>query len=291
MPRRSNRRKKVSFSTDSEASPEPKRIKMADQVTPAQASTTASTSDVMNDILQKLTALTSKVEKISSVEEKLTELQKSVEFVSKSFDDFKKDIDNVKSLTTQLKQDNESLQGQLQATQRELTVTREELNELQQYSRRNNIEISGIPQHEGENTDDIVMKIAGAVGVKVTPEDIDISHRLPRRHQDQRGQVQHPPIIVKFTRRTIRNKIYYSRQQLKDKTPRQLHLDDQSTNRIYINENLTPTTKRLFHQVNERRKHLKWKFIWTSNGKIYVRKNEDAESIMISSLQSVNRIV
>ncbi|XP_070573064.1 uncharacterized protein [Ptychodera flava] len=159
-----------------------------------------------------------------------------------------------------------------------------------QYSRRNNIEIHGIPQRNGEDTNDIVVRVAAAVGVDITPSDIDISHCLPSRQNQTQQRHQTPAIIVKFVRRSVRNSIYYARKNLRGQTPNQIRVGDNNTNNIYINENLTPPMKRLFHQVNERRKQLKWRFIWTSNGKIFTRKDETSEVITVPSAKAMNRI-
>ncbi|XP_070543753.1 uncharacterized protein [Ptychodera flava] len=202
----------------------------------------------------------------------------------------KKEIKEIQLDTVQLKANNDRLQDQLTVTQRELSNTQEELHDLQQYSRRNNIEIHGIPQRNGEDTNDIVVRVAAAVGVDITPSDIDISHRLPSRQNQTQQRHQTPAIIVKFVRRSVRNSIYYARKNLRGQTPNQIRVGDNNTNNIYINENLTPTMKRLFHQVNERRKQLKWRFIWTSNGKIFTRKDETSEVISVSSAKAVNRI-
>ncbi|XP_070557223.1 uncharacterized protein [Ptychodera flava] len=138
------------------------------------------------------------------------------------------------------------------------------------------------PHSQTENKD-----IQTAVGVDVTKNDIDISHRLPRRqsHNREESSPPPPPIIVRFVRRSTRNQLYYARKHLRGKTPHQLHLGN-STNNIYVNENLTTTAK----AKNERRKQLNRKYIWTSNGKIFTRKDSSSEVIMIPSLKNINRI-
>ncbi|XP_070546414.1 uncharacterized protein [Ptychodera flava] len=244
----------------------------------------------LSEIMETLALLGKQIEKISSVENRLSDPQKSVTYVSEYFENFRKEIKEIQLDTVQLKANNDRLQDQLTVTQRELSNTQEELHDLQQYSRRNNIEIHGIPQRNGEDTNDIVVRVAAAVGVDITPNDIDISHRLPSRQNPNQERHQPPAIIVKFVRRSVRNSIYYARKNLRGQTPNQIRIGDNNTNNIYINENLTPTMKRLFHQVNERRKQLKWRFIWTSNGKIFTRKDETSEVISVSSAKAENRI-
>ena len=49
------------------------------------------------------------------------------------------------------------------------------LNNLEQYKRKNLLEIHGIPQDAYSDTDAVVMKVAEALNITVEPEDIDIS--------------------------------------------------------------------------------------------------------------------
>ncbi|XP_070531550.1 uncharacterized protein [Ptychodera flava] len=230
----------------------------------------------LEDIQAALRTLTVKMDKVLGMEDKLQDLQKSVTYVSNSFDEFNKQL--------------QILTGENKDLKEQLTKTTIELNDLQQYTRRNNLEISGIPQQDNENTDDIVVKVAAAAGVRISSDDIDISHRLPRRtRRNSQDQHQPAPIIVKFVRRTIRNKIYSSKKLLKDKTAR--HIGAATNYRIFINENLTPTNKQLFYQTNQLRTAKQWKFIWTNNGKIYTRKTTDDPAIHIATSKDLCRIV
>jgi len=54
------------------------------------------------------------------------------------------------------------------------------LDDLEQHSRTNSIEIVGIPESIREN-EGAVLKIANASNVRVKPEDIGICHRVKRK--------------------------------------------------------------------------------------------------------------
>ncbi|XP_077978266.1 uncharacterized protein LOC144433778 [Glandiceps talaboti] len=230
----------------------------------------------LDTIQATLLTLTAKVDKLTAMENNIRELQKSITYVSNSFDDFAKQLQSLRNENKDLKD--------------KLANTTKEVNELHQYTRRNTLEISGIPEDGNEDTDNIVVKVAEIVGVNVSPDDIDISHRLPQRPSRQsNGQRKPATIIVKFVRRSLRNKLYSSRKNLKGKTTRNIGVT--SNNRIYINENLTSTNKQLFFQVNQLRNEKHWKFIWTHNGKIYVRKNVGDPAIIVATIRDLDRIV
>ena len=85
--------------------------------------------------------------------------------------------------------------------------------DMEQYSRRECLEIRGIAedQHYEEDTNDIVVKVAGLLGVEIDEQDISVSHRLPKPKQSDSP----PTIIAKFVRRDVRDQVYKSRKNLK----------------------------------------------------------------------------
>ena len=107
------------------------------------------------------------------------------------------ELGRVKKASKQQKNDIEDLQ--------------ENLDELEQYTRKNSLEFHGIPEDVGISTDEIVCKVAQAVGVEVESEKIEISHRLNRKKGIK-------PIIAKFANHKDKAKCYKARIRLKDVT-------------------------------------------------------------------------
>lgn len=225
----------------------------------------------LDSIQLTLQQLTLKMSKLDTFEDKLEDMRKCVEYVSNFFDNFTEQIDDLRRENTDLRH--------------QLNTAYNEINDLQQYTRRNNIEISGIDEKQDEDTDKIVMSVAAAVGVNISQSDIDISHRLPRR-SDQANKPS--PIIVRFTRRTVRNKIYQQRKHLRT-NPTKI-IGNTNTNSVYINENLSPFNKRLFYLTNCRRKEANYKFIWTNNGKIFTRKSPGETAVHIATHKDIDKI-
>ena len=110
------------------------------------------------------------------------------------------------------------------------------LDELEQYSRKNSVEIHGIPEDIGISTNEVICKVASAVGVEIAPENIEISHCLYRKKGTK-------PIIAKFPNHKDKAKLYKARVQLKNLTLYALFPSYSATGlagqRIFINENLT----------------------------------------------------
>ncbi|PFX16152.1 Heterochromatin protein 1 [Stylophora pistillata] len=86
------------------------------------------------------------------------------------------------------------------------------LNANEQYSRRDTLEIQGIPDIADDNPTQLVIETARLTDVELEPNDISIAHRLLLKN----GQSQ-CKIIVKFTRRTKRDEVFNACKKLKSK--------------------------------------------------------------------------
>ena len=115
-----------------------------------------------------------------------------------------------------------------------------QMEELAQYVRRDCLEISGIEPIAACTCEDIVTSIGKAIGVPIAKEEISTVHRVPSYKADAP-----PKIIVKFTRRDMRNRFYGYRRKLANKKVKDLpDLNLTSTEVVYISESLTPYTRR-----------------------------------------------
>ena len=218
--------------------------------------------------------------KIDSMTTNFIELKKSVEFLDKKYEDVLSQLRLANERNMQQSQKLNELESALENERKinqEATATFES---LAQYLRRDSLEISEIPLSEDYSTNDIVTVIA--VGKAINVSDISTSHPLPSYNSDAP-----PKIIVKFTRRDVRNVYYASRRKLiKIKTNELPDLGVTERVNIYISESLTPF-KKLFGAVNSVKKRLRWKHIWTQNGRIFVKEAERSKPIYIDSYKDL----
>ena len=61
--------------------------------------------------------------------------------------------------------------------------------------------------------------------------------------------------------------------------------------KLFINENLTQERKRLLWLTKQSARSANYLYIWTMNGKIYVRKNSDSPAIMIQSKNDLSKLI
>ena len=138
--------------------------------------------------------------KLDNLNNGFQEFKRLVDFVNRKYDD----------VLVQLKQANKKIQRQgtsLRQMRKDLDDATKQAQDamngfenLAEYLRRDCLEISGVPPSESYTCNQLVMAVGQAIGVQVKEGDISTSHPLPIFKEDAP-----PKIIVKFTRRDMRN--------------------------------------------------------------------------------------
>ena len=115
---------------------------------------------------------------------------------------------------TKLTEENLSLRNALDQSRLRINILYEEkddlwdsLDSLELYSRKNSLEIHGVPREACPSTEEVVLKIADALDVDIDSRSIEISHRTQRKNSDA--------MIVKFQSHKDKVKMYKSRTKLK----------------------------------------------------------------------------
>ncbi|CAB4022503.1 Hypothetical predicted protein [Paramuricea clavata] len=162
------------------------------------------------------------------------------------------------------------------------TNLRELQDEFEQYGCRECLEIRGILQLQGENTNEIIVKISLKVGVVIKEEDISISHCLPV--QGRNANNFNPAIFCKIYETS------HTQYKLKDLATRDMGYSRSTPSKIFIVECLTKRKKELFKVCLQAKRDKGCCFLWTLYGKIMMRKDESSEAVTISSLQQLDGI-
>ena len=91
-----------------------------------------------------------------------------------------------------------------------------EFDEHQQYSRRNCLVITGLPETEGDDTDTIIRNLfLNKLGINMDIYQIDRSHKLGPRHCRDDHTLINRPIIVKFATYRYRKTVFNAKKMLK----------------------------------------------------------------------------
>ena len=117
----------------------------------------------------------------------------------------------------------------------------------EQYSRRPNLRIQGLPE-QGDGTTD----------------DIERSHRLGPK-TDREGRPRTRVTIVRFRSERVRDTVFRARTVLKN------HNKQHSDAQVYLNEDLTARRASMAFETRKLKQQKKILDCWTATGKVFVK--------------------
>lgn len=205
------------------------------------------------------------------------DIEKSLEFVTSQYESLNLKVNSLEK------------EGKNYCTKIDLLENK--IEEMTRQSFQTKIEIKNVPLESPESQQDLLGKVLTISSLlKIdTSSQIRNVQRLPSKSQNNK------PIIVEFTNPISRNNFLHSvkkfNSQFKDKKLSTSHLGLSGPHKpIYITELLTPKTKRLFYLTRELNKNKVFKFCWTVNGRIYLRKEEGTQQIHVRSEEQLQEI-
>lgn len=241
--------------------------------------------DLRSILDEKLAPIKSEV---SELRGQLEETNKFLDLANAKYEEAMNTLSKHNEVQKEITAENKILKSAMQSLEGKVYRMQAELNDIEQYSRRECLEIQGIPLPKdgghAEDTNQIITKIGELMSVEIDEVDISVSHRLPVS-RNYKGNRSEPAIIAKFVRRDVKEQFYRARKELKNLTTKDLGYD--ISNNIYINESLTESNKALFKECVKAKKEMGFTFIWTSNGKIFLRKDEHSPVIHIKSKDDI----
>lgn len=217
---------------------------------------------------------------LDALNDRCMNIEKSQPFLSDKYDQVIQSLQNTKKQIRITESNIKKQDDAIYSNQEGIDELFGMMDELQQYSRRDCLEITGIPKLPNEQPNNLISEVGALVGVEINSDDISIAHRLP---DSKNGKDR---IIVKFLRRGKKDDIYKIRKKLTKKTIKDLpsvtamiEETDIQSKRIFINESLTPYRRKLLGMINTFKKENNFKFLWTVNGKIFLKEQETSNTL------------
>ena len=158
-----------------------------------------------------------------------------------------------------------------------------EVSDMNQYNRRLNAMVGGIPKTENENVEDKVVELFNAMeGVSIEKSDISIAHRMP-----ESSPTNPPDIIVRFMTRKKQKLVYENRKNVSN-IPRSRLSYPANPKRVFISENLSKMNNEIFYNARQLKKQGIIKYAWTKHGKVHIRQYADSEAIKINTMKELD---
>lgn len=160
------------------------------------------------------------------------------------------------------------------------------IEDMEQYSRNNCVEIHGIPQEPTEDVVNVVKEVGKALDMKITDEMIDACHRLKKR--PGAGNQQTPGIVVKFVRRIDKEELMRKRRIKHNFSTRHMNLAMDLP--VFINESLSPARRRLFVLAREVKRSKNFKYLWVRGGKVFLRREDGAPVVHVTCQADLSKL-
>ena len=202
-----------------------------------------------------------------------------------NFKQQKGELINFETALAKTQKQQDDMEIQLAAARRKINDQESEIAELydlqdalEKYTRKNSLEIHGVPESAYTSTEEVVFKLAESLNVDINPNDVEISHKLHRKGIK--------PIIVKFQSHKVKSRMNKERAKLKhvrvaDLYPGSTAATRIESERIYLNENLTSYRRDILKQANQKRKDGLLTSAWAMDGKIFVKTSPEGRPIRI----------
>ena len=202
------------------------------------------------------------------------------------------------ALVQGLRRELRGVKEDLKRMQGDLDECYDKLDDLEQYSRKNNLRFDGVPESDLENTHEVILETCNNVlslEDPITLSDISNSHRLPAPRNAEAEA--HRPLIVKFTNNRARRRVFDARRILKDvnaalryKRPSEPGTEDDDdyepfetitlSRKIFMNEDLSGARLKLAFEARQLKRTGKITDTWVIDGKIKIK---DLKNVILTA--------
>lgn len=178
-------------------------------------------------------------------------------------------------------------QNKIKNLEAELTSVELDVDNMNRLSRLNNLILDGIPVYKNENNKffyQVVEGIANYLGVEMSYYDINTAFRLPKNKDSHI-----PSIIIGFHSKLIRDNVY--NQYLKKRVMKLSDVNSNgSSNRLYLNEHLTPKYSKLIRNAKDMKLTGAIVKVYSRNGIPMVVPDGQSTAVKIFSNEDLDKI-
>lgn len=163
-----------------------------------------------------------------------------------------------------------NLKNQLQNQESMLWEHKHDIECNNQYHRRNNLELSGIPNSIDDNELEVkTIEVLKKIDVTVNLQDIEACHRLPAKNGKNKK------VIVRFTNRKICSKALKNKKKLPKLDLADLNLDP---TKLFISENLNKYFQRIGFECRQLKREKLIHSYKFQNEAFFIKYSEESDS-------------
>ncbi|KAF9405079.1 hypothetical protein HW555_014025 [Spodoptera exigua] len=224
---------------------------------------------------------------LQPIKEQMDKMDKSMLFMNSQYEDLLKEYCASKETVKELQKENLEMKMCINDLS-------SRVNQLEQQTRSifQNIEIQCLPEKKQENLLQIVTQLSKVVGSGIVDSDIKYCTRVAKQSSTNSRprsivvQLASPRTRDQFLAATI--KYNKSNPDNKLNTSHLGYAGPKSP--IFITEHLSTTNKALHTAARIKAKELGYQFVWVRGGRIFIRKEQESEHILVRSKDTLNKL-
>lgn len=222
---------------------------------------------------------------ITTLKNEVTSFRETVNLISHNYEGLKQNLEKKTELISQL-QDN------FQALKYSNIDVNDRLDKIEQHSRGANLEIQCVPEQPSENLITIVQQLAKTVSFELKENDI---HLCTRTAKMDPNNSRPRSIVLKLNSPRTRDSFLAATIKFNKKHPGEKlhsnHLGIPGISRpVFVGEHLSPRNKELHRAARLKAKEKDYKFVWVRGGRVFVRKSERDQAVVIKDLNQIDNL-
>lgn len=174
-----------------------------------------------------------------------------------------------------------------------LIIIDDKIEELEKSIIKTSLELRNVPKKPKENKEDLfgyAAKLCREIGCNFQQADVRDVYRLPSKRENKSAS-----IVIEMSTSLMKTRLLnHIKQYNIDNPTNNLNSGNlgftNPTEQIYASEHLTPKTKRLLFLARDFKKSAGYKYVWTTSGRVYLRKEEGGQYIMIKNEAQIQEL-
>lgn len=239
------------------------------------------------DIMEMLKNTISPLDnRLQSVERSLSDIKQQNSDIKSSNIEIEKSIDFIKNQIIDFEGKISKLEKEHSSTKVFIAELEDKMENLERLNRKTSIEIRGVPKRAKENKSDILGMIANLtkiIRLESTTTNIKDVYRLPSKNSATTST-----IVVEFTNIFTKDSFLRGTRQYNNEHKNSMlnsnHLGmEGALSPIYFSDHLTSKSRRLHFLARDFAATEHYRFCWTANGRIFLRKEEGAKHVLVKN--------
>lgn len=231
------------------------------------------------------------VEQLNKIQNSLTVMQGEISEIKKTNSEIEKSLDFLYEKHNDLNIKFASLEHKSSSHELRIKELEYALEEQTRKSVLNVLEIRNVPHKEKETQTEllnIVNTVFTEISAEVSTSEIQDIRRLPSKTEKKTILVTLNSVILK--RKILMSAKAYNTKNKKNKLNSSIVNSDSPSEPLYVDEHLTPKAKRLYYLGRQLSKSGEFKYCWTSNGRVLLRKEDGSKTVMITEESQIENL-